>query len=162
MTKKIRVNSGDVVEIPIDESRVGFAHVVKRKHALDLIVFQNAFAKAENYDLDAVLTSPVAFLGQSNDALIWHGLWMVKGNRAPRYDHLPWPNFKILSDGQYVVKDYFENTLRVATDEDLKAYDLPWSRAPIGYQKALQALHGIGDWRDDFSKMSIQYCERRS
>ncbi|MDC7826262.1 Imm26 family immunity protein [Pseudomonas sp. BLCC-B13] len=162
MSPKIRVKNGDIVEIPIDDFRVGFAHVIKKGKTLDLVVFLDAHEKSETPDLSHITSSKVALLGESTDALIWHGYWRIIGNLKPNYKHLPWPNFKVRVNGTYIIENYSGEFLREATENDLALYDNRHSRAPIGYQNALQSIHGVRDWNESYEKLSLRHCEPRS
>lgn len=163
--KKIRAKVGDVFRIRIDDARCAYGQVFLMHHGtfnLYIGVFGPAFPADSSVDLETICESDLALVGATEDALIYHGDWRIVGNRQPDISRLPRPRFQIDLEGKTVVEDFDGNFVRVATEEDIKHYDLRWSRGPIGFERAIQAQHGASDWQSDFERLTIQHAVEQS
>src|SRR4051794_27416313 len=79
---KIEVNVGDVFQIPIDDTRIGYGQVVLKpeKPILFICVFAATTAPGVPPDLDEITRSDILLAGSTFDALFNHGRWTIVGN----------------------------------------------------------------------------------
>jgi len=78
------VRVGDVFKVPLDDQRVGLGQIVATygKDAYFFALFEPAFARDEELDLEKAVREPVAFLALSFDAKVAGGDWVVVGNQS--------------------------------------------------------------------------------
>jgi Immunity protein 26 len=158
---KPRIKVGDVFSIPIDENRVGYGQVIFKNHSsfpIYIAVFRTVYECSSQVAPSAITNDEIALVGGTMDALICHGRWNILGNVSPDLARIPRPNFKVIFDNIDYLEDFDGNRLREATSIDVRYYDDRWTRAPIAFQSALKALHGIGTWDFSFDKLTIQHA----
>lgn len=160
MTKKIRTKSGDIFQIPVDDNRVCFGHVIENNGGvLRIITFKTAYLKSDSPDPDDILTQPILLLTDTMDAKIYHGDWKIYANRTPA-NNLPKPNFKYGLDPVYIT-DYDNSKKRIATTKEADNLDFKFSVSPIRIQNAMQAFLGVKPWDIDFDKLTLDYCKEK-
>jgi hypothetical protein len=150
---------GDVFAIPIDDDRVGFGYVVGEHPGLDLhvAVFGAAHARDSTPPLEEIVKQGPAFLAHTTDTMIRYGRWWTVGNVEPAAERWPVPAYRMHHGGPHSdeqIWDYELERHRAPRDaEELERALRPISYAPQKFQRALQALHGIGDWEDEFEEL---------
>jgi hypothetical protein len=150
---------GDIFTVPVDPTRVGYGQIVhawgRSSGHFYFALFDAVFARADTVNLDDALKNPLALLALSMDALLWHGIWQVVGKRDVNLHRLPFPAYKEgrYPPGTYVVVDHTGHRSRPATAEEVERLPFRQAVAPIRLQHAFQALHHIGDWRDDYDRL---------
>ena len=103
-----------------------------------------------------------ALFGVTTDALIWHGRWPIVGNCPPVLESLPRPFYKIQMNGKWVIEDFGRKVVRDATAEDIAFYDLRWSRTPMCFQVAMEALHGRKPWNESDDQLLVTHAARQA
>ena len=95
------------------------------------------------------------------DALIYHGRWTVigRGLAAPKCIHFP--NWKVEIHGETYTTTVGGEVLGPILPSERALLDLQFSRAPIAYQEAFEALHGLRKWDADFEELTREYAARR-
>src|SRR5438552_18224086 len=87
---------GDVFEVPINESQVGYGQVAgQRFQSYLMAIFKTAYRRGERPELSRIAADDIAFLGESLDAKIWNGDWVVVGNLPPDRSRIPLPIYKV-------------------------------------------------------------------
>ena len=160
---KPRPKIGDVFSIPIDEKRVGYGQIISKNHCtfpIYIVVFSTSYEQSEAVTLDEITADEIALVGASMDARIYHGMWSIVGRLPPDLSRVPRPNFKVQIGSSDYIEDFDGNQLRQATNEDLQYYDNRWSRAPIGYESALKALHDVGVWESSYDRLTVKHAVR--
>jgi hypothetical protein len=158
---KPRAKRGDVFSIPIDDRRVGYGQVVLKNHSsfpIYIVVFGTAYDRNQEVSLNEIVADGIALVGASMDARIYHGMWKIIGNIEPDRSRIPRPNFKVYIGGSDFVENFDGNRLREATPEDVRHYDNRWSRAPMGFESAIKAIHGVGIWESNFDKLTFKHA----
>src|SRR5438874_13227127 len=90
--KGIRPKVGDVFEVPINESQVGYGQVAaKRLQSYLMAIFKTAYRRGQRPELSRITADDIAFLGASLDAKIWDGGWVIVGNLPPDRARMPLP-----------------------------------------------------------------------
>ena len=156
---EINVKVGDIFEIPILYGRRGFGQVIVAGDVLYVVIFENLYPDVP--DLDQLIGSSLLFAGWTLDALLFHGRWRIVGNRPPDMQRVPFPSYKVLIDGKMHVYDFQSRDYRLATREDNEVLELKTTVAPIRYQNALIAHHGMAKWDPDYDKLTIEHAKRR-
>ena len=156
--QKIRV--GDVFQIPIDRGRVGYGQVVdcEPPNPPYLAVFGSAYSRHEEPALRDIIRDKIRFLAPSLDAKIWHGDGKVAGNITPDLSKIPFPPSRVAlneSDNYYIVS-YDRKTSRPADPMEVATVPFRSTIAPIRLERALQAIHGVGDWVSDYDRIEYE------
>ena len=158
--RRQRTQTGDVFAIEIDEARYAYGQIILKSHTafpLYICVFEPAFPLNDPADSTTICRSEIALVGGTADGRIYHGMWKVIGNAAPVSDRIPRPYFTVLIRGQAVLEDFDGTIVRTATPNDIRMYGKRWSRAPMGFELATKALHGVGKWEDSYSKLTYRH-----
>ena len=157
--KRSRFQVGDIFTIPIDEDRVGYGQIVapfrESGGHFYLAVFDGAYRRDADPDLEAVVGEPLVLLALSMDALLVHGHWQVVGRREVDPNEIPFPAYKegVSPPGTFNVVDYTGERRRRASDEETESLPFRSVVAPIRLEKALRALHGIEPWDDVYDAL---------
>lgn len=154
-----RVNAGDIFEMPLPDGRRGYGQVIIGGDVLYVAVFRDIYDALP--DLDELIKNDVLLVGWTLDALIYHDRWKIVGNRQPIAARVPFPSYKVRVSGEAYVHDFEGGNYRSATAEDWELLDYKKTVAPIRYQRALFAHHGVGDWTKDYEELTVEHARRR-
>lgn len=148
MAEKVRAKVGDIFQIPLDDTRVGYGQVVVQpeKNVLFVCAFVATTRPDEQPDLETILRSEILLAGNTFDAKIWHGHWTVVGNVPPDMKAIALPKYKEGLPGQAFIESLDLKQRRRATTEEERLLPFREYVAPIRFENALKALFGIGDW----------------
>jgi len=151
MADKIKAKVGDIFQMPIDDTRVGYGQVVVQpeRKVLFVCAFAATTRPGEQPDLNVILRSEILLAGNTFDAKIWHGHWPVVGNLPPNMGTIVLPNYKEGLPGQALVESLDRTRRRRATIDEERLLPFRLYVAPVGFEKALKALFGIGEWLAD-------------
>lgn len=161
--KRIKLSDGDVFELGLPDGRFGYGIVVKRgklKNGGTPYVAVFGSAHEERPDLAEIVADRVALAGWTMDALIYHGRWTVIG-QSLSVPAVPLPNFKVEVAGKIYATDVDGKLIDEATSDERDLLDNKWSRAPIAFQNAFEALHGFRDWKEDYNELTPDYARAR-
>jgi Immunity protein 26 len=153
---RVKLVVGDVFTVPLDDRRFGLGQVVATygKDAYFFALFEPAFARDEQLDLEQAMRAPVALLALSLDAKIVAGDWVVLGNLTVAED-TPLPAYKEMVGGpeRVDVVDFSGERRRRA--ERGEADWLPNRKivAPVRLERALKAKHGLEPWNEMYAAL---------
>ena len=165
MGRKPLIRQGDVFTIPVDECSFGLGHALlvnTNCYNLYVAIYRTLHMDKALPDASYVVSDEVALIGGTMDALLHHKRWRVIGNVPVDTMRYPWPSFLVRVGGIHIVESFDGVRLREATDADLKKLDNRWSRAPIAFQNAFAALHGAGEWNENYNRLTIDHALRTS
>lgn len=164
MALRVKARVGDIFQIPIDDTRVGYGQVVMQpdKSSLFICIYSIRTRPGEQPDLDAVVQSEILLAGNTFDARIWHGYWPVVGNIEPNMATIALPNYKEGLPGRANVENLDRTRRRPATKEEEQILPFRSYVAPIRFEKALKALAGIGEWRPEHEDLKYERVLRCS
>jgi hypothetical protein len=149
-----RYEIGDVFRLTIDSHRVGFGQIVGKygRDAYYFAIFDQPHELDERVDLASVVSSEVAFLALSFDALLFHGDWKVVGRHEPPALRRPLYKEAVAPDVFEAVDHTGEHRRRISAAE---AASLPTRRivAAARVQNALRALHGAAPWHEAYDRL---------
>jgi hypothetical protein len=158
--RKPYAKTGDVFSIPVDETHVGFGHVLLHMvnaYPLYIAVFRPVWPVATLPPMTEIISSEVALLGGSSDALIWHGRWHIAANIRPDLTRYPWPHFICGPPERCHVENFDGQIIRNASTEDQNFYPYRFTRSPIAFQLGLKAIHGCGPWPPKHEELTYAY-----
>jgi hypothetical protein len=146
--------------MPLVDSRLGYGVVIEGGGVPYVIILRSIHPTRP--ELSSLVDDAIALVGQTMDALIYHGRWQIVFNGYPRRDDVPFPNWKVRIDGQLVVTDFSgQQVLGSLSEEETALLDFKFSRAPIAYQNALEAIHGLQTWQDSYDQLTPAYAKAR-
>lgn len=158
-SKRVKLRRGDLFELRAADGRLGYGVVLRPGGVLDAVFFRTLHASRPAADV--IIEDEIALIGTTMDALFYHGRWTVIGHDFPIPDGLPFPNWKVNIDGKLHATDFEGKTHWPIRNDELDLLDFKTSRSPIGFQKALEALNGVGEWREDYEALTPAYARRR-
>jgi Immunity protein 26 len=152
--QRMRLSIGDVFQLPLDSSRVGYGQIVGsyERSAYWFAIFERPYEFGERPDVADVVRGRIALLGLSLDALLYHKRWEIVGN-AP-VGQIEWPTYKeSVAPDVFEAVDHTGSMRRPATPEE--ADRLPYRSvvAPMRLQNAFRALHGAAEWNEEYDKL---------
>jgi hypothetical protein len=162
---RVKSKEGDLFQLRIDEGRVGFGQIVgSRTHTLLVAIFREVHPRTRVPDISDLVTSEVAFLAETFDAKIWNGDWPIVGSAIPDHARIPFPSYKVTIDRatNWYVESYDATRRRPATPWEEDALPLRSIVSPIRLEKALQALHGVGQWDPAYRLLEFDVMKRSS
>lgn len=164
--RRIKAKVGDVFQIPVDKTRVGYSQIVAKiePNPFYMVVYEPLFHWDDTPFLKDLINSEILFLANSFDAKIWYGHWPIVGNCSPDLHRIPFPSFKttIRNADEYYVISYDGLRRRKATPEECDLLDFRTNIAPIRLENALKAYYDVIPWEEDFEKLTFKYVKARS
>jgi len=162
--KRVRLKAGDIFELTVPDGRLGYGVVVmpgvlKGGGTPYIIILQSLHSSQPS--LADLAGDEIALVGWTMDALVYHGRWRVVGHDYPARIDVPFPNWKVGRGGVTYVIDVMGEIIDEATAEEQELLDLQWSRAPIGFQNAFEAMHGFRNWDEHYDKLTAAYARKR-
>lgn len=157
--KRVKLLRGDLFEFSAPDGRLGYGVVV-----IPGGVLHAAFMKTLHYtrpSSEELVADGIALVGTTMDSLFYHGRWNVITRNFPIPPNIPFPNWKVQINGELRVTDFEGQLHWPIRPGEIDLLDYKTSRAPIAFQKALEALNGIGDWRESYEELTLQYAARR-
>lgn len=153
-------DAGDVFEVPLSDGRFAYGVAVVGGGCPYVFVLKSA------HDVRPLrpeaLQDEIALVGWTMDALIHLKRWPIVGKSYPTRPDVPFPNWKVTIRGQMMITDFAGTPLRVATPTEAAALDLQSSRAPIAFQNAMDAVHGLKPWLDTYDRLTVAYVTTHS
>ena len=159
--KRLKLKEGDVFTIPIDGNTQGYGQIVKipDKYSFIMVVFEGKWSKNDTVSIEAIINTPILFIGFTLDALLYHGRWVIIGNITSNLGLIVIPYYfkmGLPTESQQLI-NYKLEVLRMATQQESDLLYRHHGRSPIGYQKMLQAYYGIGDLDDEDIKYNYKH-----
>lgn len=164
MAKKIKAKIGDVFQIPIDDARVGYGQVVlfPEKSSLFICVFAATTPPGVEPDLNGIVQSDILLAGSTYDGKLWHGHWPIVGNVTTNLPSIALPVYKSGMGATAIVETLDNSRRRPATQEEERVLPLRTYTSPIGFEWALKAIAGIGDWQLEFDALKYDTLKSSS
>jgi hypothetical protein len=157
--KGIRLRRGDLFEFSVLGGQYGYGLIVIPGGVLYAIFFRGLHFSRP--DITFLLADEVALVGTTMDSLFYHRHWTVIAHDQPLPAEIPYPNWKVKIGDEVRTVDFDgANNWPIRSDE-IDILDYQFSRAPLGYQDALEALNGLREWEEHFEKLTPAYAARR-
>lgn len=154
-----KVRSGDFFFFEV-EGGVGVGQVVCVKPCLYIVIYEGVYEK-ENLNLDSILLAPIILVGRTLDALFYHGRWVIFGNSKPDFSRIPFLCNKFTEEGVVYVEDFWGKEKRVASKAEAELLTNKLTVAPIRFQKAFLAHHGLSTWDSSYDVITIGFAKDR-
>jgi hypothetical protein len=161
---KVKVKVGDVFQIPIDSARVGYGQVIMQpeKNVLFICVFAATRPPNAMPDLDEIVRSDILLAGNTFDAKFNHGHWPIVGNVTSNLAEIELPNYKSGKGDTAVVETLDRSRRRPATKQEEQLLPFRTYTAPVGFELAIKAIAGVGDWLADYDDLKYDDLKRSS
>lgn len=161
--RRVKLEEGDLFEFAVPDGRLGYGIIVKRGGRKNggtpyVAVFKSAHRTRP--DLSEVTSDEIALAGWTMDALVYHGRWNVIAHDLT-IPIVPFPNFQVKMGDRFYVTDVEGQLIDEATAQEHQLLDFHTSRAPVAFQRAFEALHGFGEWKDSYDELSPAYARAR-
>ena len=154
---RLKLKTGDVFAVPIDEARVGVGQIVATygEDAYYFAIFDVTASDLGSIDLEQAPQQRVVFLALSLDAKLAAGHWSIVGHRPVR-EGMPLPAFKetVGSPDRIDVVDYSGERRRPAQAAEVELLSNRKVVAPVRLEKALRAKHGLEPWTEAYSDLA--------
>jgi hypothetical protein len=157
--KRIKLVPGDVFEFTVSDGRLGYGVIVLGGGVPYVIILKSLHATRP--ELTALCADEIALVGTTMDSLVYHGRWVVVYQGFPIPSRVPFPNWKVGTGAEVRTTDFSGNLSWPMRADEIDLLDFKFSRSPIGYQTALEAMHGLAEWREDYEKLTIGYAAKR-
>jgi len=158
-TKRTRLRRGDIFEFSTTDGRLAYGVVLTPGGVLNVLFLKTLHASRPTVEM--LFEDDIALVGTTMDALFYHKHWVVIGRDFPVPPDLPRPNWKIAIDGQLHTTDFEGESLGPIRADEIELLDYKSSFAPIMFQDALEALNGIGEWREAYEPLTPAYAKCR-
>lgn len=157
--KRVKLRQGDLFELSVSDGRLGYGLVIIPGGVLYAAFFKSLHGSRP--DIASLLADEIALVGTTMDSLFYHGRWSVIARDQPIPAAIPFPNWKVKIGGELRTTDFEGRTHWSMRPDEIELLDYKFSRAPLGYQDALEALNGLGEWQDSYDKLTPAYAARR-
>ena len=155
----MKLKIGDVFEIAIDENRDGFGQIVALPNESTLLIsiFERVKLKTDTLSLDEICNSRILFLGFTLDAKLYHKHWRLIGNYNQNIGAVKIPYYRLGTppDEIYII-NYKEEVIRACSIEEFDKLKYITVIAPVRYEKALKAFYKVGEWSEDYDKLTYE------
>jgi len=154
---RLKLKTGDVFSVPIDDERVGVGQIVATygKDAYYFAIFDSVAAAGTSIDLDEALNERIAILALSLDAKLAVGHWSVVGNRPVRpgllCQHSKRPSEVPSGSTSWTTPGSDADPLRA---QRRSCSPTVRSSLPCALEKALRAKHGLEPWTEAYSDLA--------
>lgn len=155
MGKRIRLKRGDIYRFDLEEGRYGLGQVIEPGGVFYTTILEDPVGR--DVQLDQVDTRRILLCGWTMDALLFHQRWHVIGNLPVPEDVIPYPCSKVGRQGEPWISDFRGKLLRPATRYEWELLKYHSSQAPLIYQDAFKAHHGLVAMEPHFSKISVEH-----
>jgi len=157
--KRVSLKEGDVFEFTVADGRLGYGVIVLGGMVPYVVILKNLWQSRPL--LSELAEDEIALVGTTMDALVYHGRWVVVYSGFPIPTDVPFPNWRVQIDGVERTTDFEGERYWAMRPEEVGLLDYKFSRSPIAYQDALEAIHGLGEWREDYEKITPAYARQR-
>ncbi len=151
MTKKLRLNVGDIFTIPLGNGEMGFGQIVsfpRSKDVFIMIVFDQKMSENENYDIDKIIKSDILFLGYTTDAKLYHKHWNIIDNSNTNIASIVMPYYRLGTPPHEIyLINYKSECICKVSEEEFNQLDYLTNYAPIRYENALKAFYKLQEWK---------------
>jgi hypothetical protein len=160
MAAPLSASVGDIFQVPLSDSQVGHGQVVADYGTTGghfyFIGFRAAFEVEAVPELAAIRNGRIALLALSMDPLLRIGRWQIVGNQPVDKERIPWPTYKVATaPGMYAMTDHLGTVRQQATHDQEVALPFLSVVAPIRFENAMKAIHGLAEWHPAFEALLI-------
>lgn len=183
MAKNSKVKVGDIVAIPVGEKGYVLGQFVEKTkgHQLYLAVYEGLYSLPKGYktvllgdrrfaDLssipisipDNITDQPILFWGQTVNALLYHGIWHIVGNRKTKEERMPRPYYKVHNHQELMIQNFNDSKRITATVAEFDSLDYQSSYTPIVFQDTIEAHYGLIPKKDYMRELEYDNLMEKS
>ncbi|CAN5500247.1 hypothetical protein BH10PSE3_BH10PSE3_26130 [soil metagenome] len=157
--KRVKLRRGDLFEFATADGRFAYGVVLTPGGVLNAFFLKTLHTSRPAFA--TLVKDEVALIGTTMDALFYHGQWVVVDRDFPIRPGLPFPNWKVGIGGTLHATDFEGEFYWPIRADEIDLLDYKFSCSPMTFQNALEALNGIGEWREDYERLTPAYAKRR-
>jgi len=159
MSRKFKLNIGDVFIIPLGNGEFGFGQIVtpydKKSGGFMMAVFKYKVNDLTSIFIEKICHKDILLLGFTFDAKIYHKDWTIIGNYTSNIGAIIMPYYRLgTPPGELFIVNYKGERI-IEIDEDVfKLLSYKTEIAPIRYENALKAYYKLQEWKEeDYDKL---------
>lgn len=152
MARKPRINTGDVIEIPIGVNQLAYAQILYRKVLLYLTVFSRTYPSMPS-SIQEIMTDKRVLCGWTMDAKIASGDWRIVGTSNVSESCMFRQEYKVEFNNNVWIEDFDGKLIRRATSEESEKLRLRSSYTPALLEQVIRAYHGMEPWCQEFDDL---------
>ena len=156
--KRERIRPGDLFSIPLEAKGFGVCQVVITNGVMFVLIFKGPLTALDEFQSRRALREDPVLVGWTVDALIYHGRWQRIGTAPIDWSRVPLPSYQVLIDGVPCVVDTDGRRSRPATEEEIAKLSHRTTVAPIRFENALRAIHGLEPWRPEYDELTREHA----
>jgi hypothetical protein len=157
---RLKLKAGDVFTFDVNDNQQGAGQIIIKSDILYVAIFEPMFSK-KTISIEEVTSSKVLFIGFTVDSLLYHGRWKLIGHKDIDKKEWLYPSYKYGQEGKTYIEDFFRSNSYLASNKDVELFDFRSTVAPIRYQKAYSAFHGLETWDPVYEKLLSSYIKKR-
>tara|TARA_R110002072_G_scaffold100824_2_gene222163 strand:- start:260 stop:775 length:516 start_codon:yes stop_codon:yes gene_type:complete len=156
----MKIKQGDIFTIPIDDERLGYGQIIEipDSHSFMIAVFDIETTSNESISSIEIVEKEILLMGYTLDAKLYHKHWVIVDNYCENLKNIELPYFKLgTPPGEIFLTDYNGVRLRECTIEEFNNLIYQPTVAPVSYENALKSIKGVGEWKEHYNKLRIDY-----
>lgn len=150
---KFRV--GDIFTIQVSEDKIGFGQIIEipNKDNFIIAVYKTIYTGKDWPSLQEIVEDEVLLLGYTLDAKLYHKHWKIIGNLSLPPGKVKLPFFRLGTAPDYKLVDYKGQVIKNIGLELFNCLNYQTVIAPVRYENALKAYHGLNEWRAEYDDL---------
>jgi hypothetical protein len=154
-----KLKEGDLFKIPDGKGNYLLGQILIPGVTFHMHVFDVIFLEEENFSIDTSSAKTILF-GETTDAEFYHQRWTICGNsKIP--EKFPQPYNVVNTADGLILRDFYGNTLRSATQDDFTKFGYEVSVSPSKFTTAVKAFIELG-LAADFGSIDVRRVASRS
>lgn len=151
---------GLVFSVPLADSVYGFGQVIKKKEPIYYMAAFDITKSSPEVTKSEIQNAKIIGLGNFFDILIMNGRWPHVGYMS--IPDVPFPCYKYFTSGEYVVKDWEGNFLRIAADDEIRLIPNESNCSGMVFESFLKIKFGLEEYSEFFSGIDFKDIEKAS
>lgn len=161
--RRIKINIGDIVAIPVSSDKYCYAQLVDGDVMLGcFLIFDGIYE--EHPILNKIISNSILLLAFTNGQGIVENVWKIIGNTSIP-DNVQIPIFKVdyMENGiiRTMVTDFKGDFLYIATEDETKKLKNMKSCTPGIVEDAIKAKYGMIPWNDSYNWLLYENASKK-
>jgi len=152
---KTKVKIGDIIAIPIGENKYGFSQLIDGDKLNGCYIVFDIISR-EYLPIHSIIEKPILFMVFTSAFKIVNGDWKIIGNeKVPECIKIPLFKVDVAHDGliETMITDFKGNTLRKATEEEVRTLSTMSSYTAVVMENAIMAKFGMTPWKEHYNAL---------
>jgi hypothetical protein len=148
----MKLNVGDIFEFSINDNNSSYGQIIEipNEESITIVVFEDQYKQRPL--LDEIVDDEILLMGNTFDAKLYHGHWVIIGNYTSNLDSIKLPYYKIGTKPVYI-EDFKGNKLRKAKKEEVEKLIYRPYVAPVRFELALKAHCKVVEWKEIYDDL---------